>query len=71
MIEAYKTNRALRETYLRMNAVTHAEIWDSENGYIVYLCSAPGVGFPESPEFYTIEQCHKWVKEFCPELNIK
>ena len=71
MIEAYETNRALRETYLRMNAITHAEILDSENGYIVYMCSANGVGFPESQEFSTVGKCHEWVNKYCPELSIK
>lgn len=70
MIEQYKSNRAMREQYLRCNSITHTEIWDSEDGYIVYLCSAPGKGFPESPEFCTVGQCYEWVKEFCPEVNI-
>lgn len=71
MIEAYKTNRTLRETYLRMNSITHAEVWDTEEGYKVHLCTAPGIGYPESPEFYTIGQCRKWINEFCPELSAK
>ena len=70
MIEAYKTNRALRETYLRTNAVTHAEIWDTEEGYKVYLCTAPGIGYPESPEFCTVGQCRSWLKTFCPEIHV-
>ncbi len=71
MIEAYKTNRLMRETYLRINDIIYAEIWDTYEGYHVALCSADNIGFPESPELYTIGQCHKWVSEFCPELSIK
>lgn len=71
MIEAYKSNRPLREAYLRMNGITHAEIWDTEEGYKVHLCSGDGIGFPESPEFYMIGQCNEWAAKYCPELEIK
>ena len=71
MIEAYKTNRFMRAAFLRMNAIEHAEVWDTEEGYQVALCSAVGIGFPESPEFYTVGQCHKWLSEYCPELEMK
>ena len=71
MIESYKTNRTMQETYLRINGITHAEIWDTDNGYQVALCSGENIGFPESPEFYTIGQCHEWVNRYCSELEIK
>lgn len=70
MIEAYKTNSPLREAFLRMNHIRHAEIWDTENGYQVALCSDFGVGFRESPEFATMGQCAEWCKKYCPELEI-
>lgn len=70
MIEAYKTNRTMRETFYRMNGIKHAEVWDTDNGYQVALCGSEGCGWRESPEFHTIGQCAKWVKTYCPELEI-
>ena len=70
ILEAYKTNTAMRETYYRMNSIKHAEIWDTDDGYQVALCSSEGIGLNSSPEFYTIGQCAKWAKEFCPELSL-
>ena len=70
MIESYKTNAPMRETFYRMNGIKHIEIWDSENGYQAALCSDDGIGFRESPEFGTIGQCITWSRQFCPELNI-
>lgn len=71
MIEAYKNDQPMREAYLRCNGMIHAEIWDIEEGYQVALCTADKIGFPESPEFDTADQCRAWASEYCPELKIK
>lgn len=70
MIETYKTNATMRNTFYRINHITHAEAWDTEEGYQVALCSDDGVGFRESPEFFTVGQCAQWVKTYCPELRM-
>lgn len=71
MIEAYKTNPSLRNSYYRMNGIKHAEVWDTDEGYQVALCGSEGCGWRCSPEFYTVGQCAKWIKEYCPELSLK
>jgi hypothetical protein len=70
MIEAYKTNAPLRAAYLRMNGITHAEIWNTDEGYQVALCADEGKGWPESPDFATPGQCAKWAATYCPELRL-
>ena len=74
-IEAYKTNRAMREQYFRINGITHAECWDSSGdgeGYIVALCGSDGCGWPERARvFSTVGQAHKWVSEYAPELPFR
>ena len=77
MLEAYKTNGIMRDRYLQMNSITHAEIWDSEdnqgNDYQLALCTADGVGFREGPTFATPGQVYGWVRNTCncKELLIK
>lgn len=71
MLEAYQTNAAMRATYYRMNKITHAEVWDTDNGYKVALCSDEGVGFPEQHELATVGQCYAWCRRYCPELAVK
>lgn len=69
IIEHYKSNRNMRETYIRMNSLTHVEAWDTDEGYVPALCSAEGIGFPENDrEFRTVGQVMKWAQEYCPEL---
>lgn len=70
MIEAYKTNAPLRAAFIRMNGITHAEVWDTESGYQVALCAAEGMGWRESPEFGTPGQCAAWARQYCPELDL-
>ena len=61
----------MREAFYRMNGITHAEIWDSENGYQLAVCSGDGMGWPESPDFATPGQCIGWARTYVPELEIK
>lgn len=69
IIEHYKSNRNMRESYIRMNNITHVEAWDTDEGYVPALCSAEGIGFPEEDrEFGTVGQVMKWAQEYCPEL---
>lgn len=71
LIESYETNRAMRETYIRMNGFTHVEAWDHDDGdgYMPALCSGDGIGIPEHAlRFYTIGQVEAWAKRYAPEL---
>lgn len=70
MIEQWETHSPMRQSFYRMNGITHAEIWDTENGYVVALCSAPNVGFPESRECGTPGACIQWARKYCPELDL-
>lgn len=66
-------NEPLRSAYLRMNGITHAEIWETDEGYQLALCSAPGIGYRESPEFGTPGQCIAWLRDVCncAELDVR
>jgi hypothetical protein len=73
-LEDYKGNRAMRELYFRINGITHAECWDSDDneGYAVVLCEADGTCWPERDRvFYTVGQANKWVSEYAPELPFR
>jgi len=65
MLNAYKNNPALQSEYLKLNKITHAEIWEEESGFILAICTGPGVGFPESPSFEDPSQCEQWLREHC------
>ena len=73
VLQFYATNKPMRSAFLRMNGITHAEVWDTEEGYQIALCSADGIGFPEGPEFGTPGQCVAWLRNTCQcrELAIK
>lgn len=76
--ESYRTNRGMRETYFRMNGITHAEICDATDcfdhtdpdAYKVMLTNGNGCGWWEPREFATIGQARKWCAEYAPELVI-
>ena len=70
MIETLKTNASTRAAYLRMNGIKHAEVWDTDSGYQVALCTSEGFGWRESPEFATIGQCKAWAQSYIPELSL-
>jgi len=55
----------MRAQYLKANGITHAEIWQTDNGYTLHLCSAPGIGFAESPEYPTANQCLVYLRRDC------
>lgn len=67
MLEAYRTNAHMRAAFLRMNSITHAEIWDSEDntGYQLVLCSSFRERVRESPVFGTPGQCVSWLRNTC------
>lgn len=67
MLEHYRSNPYMRKVFFRMNGITHAEIWDSEDndGYQIALCSREGIGTRESPVFATPGQCIAWVRNTC------
>jgi hypothetical protein len=69
IVEAYKTNRPMREQYFRMNGITHVEVWDTDDGYMPALCGGEGEGWPERErEFATVGQVMQWAATYCPEL---
>ena len=78
IIEAYATNRSMRESYFRMNGYTHAEICDAtdcadyldENAYKIMVTHGNGVGTWEPREFATIGQARAWCAKYAPELTV-
>ena len=73
MIEAYETNRPMREAHCRMNGFTHVEIYetDDEEGTLYpFLTSGDGIGIVErSAACYTEGQVMAWAKRYAPELD--
>ena len=70
IFESYKTNGTMRDRFYRMNGIKHAEVWDTDDGYTVALCTARGVGWIESGEKQSIRQCMAWARVHCPELSL-
>jgi hypothetical protein len=69
MIEAYETNANMRQTFYRINGITHVEIWDTDEGYCPALCDSGG-GWREDREFGTPGHVIAWARRYCPELDV-
>lgn len=65
MLNAYRNNPYLQQHYLKINKITHAEIWEQEGGFVLAICTQPGVGFPESPLMDHPDQCKQWLDQAC------
>lgn len=72
ILEFYQNNPFLRQYYYRLNDASHTEVWEEEQGFVVYLTSARGPGgFAESKPFASIEEAKQWSARFAPELECR
>lgn len=78
ILESYLTNRPLRETYFRINGITHAEVCDATDSceyrdpmaYKVMLTNGDSCGWFESSEFSTVGAALGWCHKYAPELEV-
>lgn len=72
-IEAYEHNEALRARYIDINALTHVEAWEDDDGmFYPAMCTGNRLGFAEDGRtFATEEEVTEWARRYCPELPVR